>query len=173
MGKKPPNVPPLTTWEFFRFIKKTMGMTYLQNVFSIGYGQIQRYQRNPDVEYGDKSSRNPLDRYEILLRDLMDDGLVDVARAVVSRQALIVGCSLAPIDCPTPNQPTIERELLDNEQVKARYNEVLLDPQSTLEEVMYATDKLIDEIRQDVVKLAEERGWELDGCSISKPRGSD
>ena len=173
MKKTPPKIPPLTTWEFFKFVHKTMGVTYLQKVFSIGHNQICRWQRNPDVEYGDKSARNPLDRYEVILRDLMDDGLVDVARAAVMRQALIVGCSLVPTDCPTPNQPTIELELLDNEQVKAVYNEVLLNPRSTLEEAMHATDKLIDEIRQDVVKLAEERGWELDGCFISKPTDSD
>lgn len=169
MRKRTSAIPPLTTWEFFKFVHKTMGVTYLQKVFSIGHNQICRWARNPDMDYGDKASRNPLDRYELILRDLVDDGLVDVARAIVMRQALIVGCDLTPSLLPKPNQPTIERELLDNEKVKAFYNEVLLNPQSTYEEAVHARDVLIDEIRQDVVKLAEERGWELDGIVPLRP----
>ncbi len=98
------NKPPFETFEFFQFVKKAFGKTYLNKVFSISSTQIQRWCRNPKMNYEDKPARNPMDRYENLLTDLVEGGHVEIAHLAVSRQARIVGCTLSCDKWPVPDK---------------------------------------------------------------------
>lgn len=105
-------LPPLKTWEFFSACRQILGMSDLQKVFKRAQAEIYRWGANPDTNAD--TARNPLDRYEHLLGKLMELGREDMARAVVARQASIVGCELSCLEHVVPDAPTVEAECLDD-----------------------------------------------------------
>jgi len=116
----PETVIPVKSWQFFNACKKNLGMTALTTIFKISPRQIARWACDPD--YTDSSQRNPIDRYEILLKKLVDLGVDDIAMAAVDRQAKIVGCTLR-IKAVYPDKKTLAEELLDNLPALAEYQE--------------------------------------------------
>ena len=151
--------PPLETWEFFQFIKKAFGQTYLNKLFSISSTQIKRWARNPRLATGDKASNNPIDHYEMILKDLMEDEeLRHIARAIISRQADIVGCKMVEKTIAISNKKTITEECLNDLPAIVEYHRVLIDVNSTPEMVKYAWHEAEKELSQNYNIWIQQRG---------------
>jgi len=73
------DLPPLTSWEFFLFCRKVLGISFLQKVFQRGHSEIYRWSRDP--EFTADSKRNPLDRLRLLLKEMRNQGHEREARA--------------------------------------------------------------------------------------------
>lgn len=101
-----------------------------------------------------------MDRYECLLRMLVEKGNRDAARSCVSRQAHIVGCELREKQMPEPDKPTLELELIDDLRLKMDLDNTLLNPDSTREECLNALDLAIRELKENYVQKCREKGWE-------------
>jgi len=145
---------PVKTWQFFNACKQNLGISSLTSLFKVGHRHIDRWSCDPD--FSDSSQRNPMDRYETLLKKLMDRGVDDIARAAVDRQVNIVGCFMR-INCLAPDKASISEELLDNLPALSEYQEaVRLDkPLSVIRE---KARKLILEIEEDLVLIEEKKG---------------
>jgi len=105
-------LPPLTSWEVFLFARKTLGITFLQKIFSIGHTEIYRWSR--DSEFTADSARNPLDRLRLLFREMKNQGYEDEAKAGVNFLAESVGCRIKETDRPMPDKPNKHDECLDD-----------------------------------------------------------
>ena len=163
MRKRTPDLTPFETWEFYQFVKKAFGATYLNKLFSISSTQIARWCRNPEFEWGDKAAKNPIDRYEIMLQDLVDEGFYDIARLSVARQARIVGCILNNKALPEPDKATLELEILDDTEKQVPFEQALLNPSSTQGEVEKTMNEYIEDIKEDYVLRCRKSGWPLPG----------
>ena len=157
MDRKP-STPPFSTWEFFSACVHYLGKSALTALFQKGQRQIERWSADPATS--DSHQRNPLDRYEMLLQQLVDAGQGDISRSAVARQAHIVGCELREKDLPEPDKPTVELEIIDDLLLKTRYDEALLDPKATREACRDALDRLIRELKENYVRKCMERGWD-------------
>lgn len=111
MAQKTPSIP-VKTWQFYHACMHHLGIAVIQKLFKVSPRQIYRWACDPD--FAESSQRNPMDRYETLLKKLMALGAVDVARAVVDRQARIVGCGLIDDGEIHPDKQTLGDELLDD-----------------------------------------------------------
>lgn len=120
--------PPLKTWEFFLFARKSLGITFLQKLFQRGHSEIYRWSRDP--EFTGDSKRNPLDRLRILVREMVNQGYDREARAGVAMLAEEVGCSLADIDAVKPDKSNILEECLDDHPPLARFHEAIQQKRS-------------------------------------------
>jgi hypothetical protein len=137
---------PVETWQFYAALKKILGKNKLTTFFSVSPRQIDRWSCDPD--YSESARRNPSDRYEGLLKKLMELGREDIARAVVDRQARIVGCTLT-CNSAVPDKSTLQEELLDNLTVLAKYQEAHINGESPAV-IREAAHQVIDEILQDL-----------------------
>lgn len=164
MTQTPPK--PLETWEFFQFVKRALGETYLNKLFKISSTQILRWSRNPRLAYGDKAASNPLDHYEQMIFDLMDAGHIDVARAIVARQARLCGCELIPLESLVAsdqgkrgNAGDWEAELLDNYEALSNYvttARAYVAGKAREADVQDARSAAIREIAEDLPHLVAE-----------------
>lgn len=156
--KREPLKTPITTWEFFSACIHYLGKPALTSVFQRGVRQVLRWSANPDTT--SSQQRNPVDRYEDILRMLMQANQAQIAISCVARQAHIVGCELREKTMPAPDKPTLELELIDDLQVKSDYDKILLDAKSTREECHDALNKAIRELKENYVKKCNEKSWE-------------
>ena len=94
-GRKMPK--PLTPREYFNFLQAKFGKTYLTKKFNVRDHAVERW--TADEKYvGEESVRkNPIEKIEETLHDLMDRGHLVEAQAMVARWARIVGCEV--MDC--------------------------------------------------------------------------
>ncbi len=155
MNRKPTSLPK-ETWEFFSACIYYLGKSSLTTLFQRGERQIERWSVDP------KSSaiqKNPLDRYEELLHMLINEKHDDVARSAVARQAHIVGCELAQKKMPIPDKLTLEHELIDDLPIKAEFDNILLNPNSTREECLQALDDIIRELKENYVQKCNMNEW--------------
>ncbi|MCK5541682.1 MAG: hypothetical protein KAI40_03245 [Desulfobacterales bacterium] len=144
---------PVKTWQFFSACKENIRLENLTKLFKVGTGQIYRWSSDPD--FAESSQRNPLDRYESLLKGLMDLGKCAIARGAVDRQARIVGCSLKISDA-VPDQKTIQDELLDNLPIFAKYQEAIRSEQD-INIIRSLHRRLINELDEDMAFIEAER----------------
>ncbi|NOX32534.1 MAG: hypothetical protein GXP56_02185 [Deltaproteobacteria bacterium] len=144
---------PVKTWQFFNACKQNLGITSLTSLFKVGPRQIDRWACDPD--FTESSQRNPLDRYETLLKKLMDRGVDDIARAEVDRQVKIVGCTMR-VNHPVPDKGSITEELLDNLPAMAAYQEAARpEANQPLAVIREKARALIQEIEEDLALIEE------------------
>jgi hypothetical protein len=151
-------LPPLETWEFWHFVRKEFGLIFLQKIYQRGHTQLYRWSRNP--RFHADTERNPLDRYEDVLKDLVDAGHLDVARAAVARQARIVGCELRQSGDVVPDQDDWRDEILDDYPMLAQYHEACRDfvaGRRLPETVQHLQDEVIREIRETTAKVLSQK----------------
>ena len=106
------DLPPLTSWEFFLFCRKALGISFLQQIFKRGLTEIYRWSRDP--EFTADSKRNPLDRLRLLLKEMRNQGHEREARAGVNYLAEAVGCRLRETNRPKPDKDSYWDECLDD-----------------------------------------------------------
>ena len=78
-----------------------------------------------------------------------DEELRHVARAIISRQADIVGCKMVEKTIAISNKKTIAEECLNDLPAIAEYHRVLIDVNSTPEMVKYAWHEVEKELSQN------------------------
>ena len=144
---------PIKTWQFHNACKILLGMTSLTKLFKISPRQIDRWACDPD--FTESSQRNPMDRYEALLKKLMEIGSFDMARRAVDRQARIVGCELRCTDV-VPDKESIQDELLDNLPALAEYQESVR-AKKPIGVIRSLAQKVITEIEEDLALIESER----------------
>ncbi|MFH1984803.1 MAG: hypothetical protein ABIL58_23425 [Pseudomonadota bacterium] len=168
MNRKPTG-PPLETWQFYSAALYHLGMSTLNKLYtglrskgcpSCGAQleesrerQIHRWASDPATTASHQ--HNPVDRYESLLKKLMERGAVDVARSVVARQIRIV----RPHDMPEPGCDTIAEECLDDYPAVLAYHDALRDPSASREEVDHAMEQAITELKQNRTLRYRQEGW--------------
>ena len=155
--KRKPTRLPCETWEFFSACIHYLGKTTLTALFQRGERQIERWAADPSTSGNQK---NPVDRYESLLEKLISADERETAVAAVARQAHIVGCELTDKQMPSPDKSSLELEIIDDLIVKAGYDKVLLDPDSTREECRNAMDEVMTELKENYVRKCIDMGWE-------------
>ena len=151
------DLPPLKTWQFYSACRRILGPATLQKLFKRSQTEIYRWGADPD--YASETARNPMDRYETLLEQLMERGRQDVARAAVARQARIVGCELRQCEEVVPDRGDWRDEVLDDHPALARYHEAcrdLMAGRCPPERVHHLQDEVIREIRETTTKVLTE-----------------
>lgn len=138
--------PPVETWEIMLQAKTALGGVALQNIFSVGTTQINRYCRNP--EFTADSERNPIDRLRILFRDLSAQGGEELVQAALNHLASVIGCRVVLADRPEPDKPTLAEECLDDIPSLALFHSLIQagEPPAVTEK---ALEKHIAEVRED------------------------
>jgi len=145
---------PVATWQFYNACKVNLRMETLTKLFKISPRQVARWACDPD--YTESSQRNPMDRYEVLLKKLMEMGSEDIARAAVDRQARIVGCELKS-SCVVPDKGNIQDELLDNLPAMAAYQDAIITKQP-IEKIRILKMNLITELEEDLAVIENGGG---------------
>lgn len=120
-------IPPANPRKWLAAVKDIFGDTYLTKLFKVSLRSLHRYiAQSPYVD--EESVRaNYIEKHEIILARLINDGYEDLARAIVSRHADIVGCVLAPASAPKPDKSTLEAECLDDHGPLVRLHQAMLD----------------------------------------------
>ena len=91
MNRKP-TTPPIKTWQFYSAAIHFLDKSFLASLYKRSPRQIERWAADPDTT--ESHQRNPMDRYEAVLKRLIVFGAADIARSAVNRQAAVVGCHL-------------------------------------------------------------------------------
>jgi hypothetical protein len=117
------DLPSLHSWQFFNACRRLLGDSFLQKLFQRSNRQIFRWAADPD--FAADTERNPMDRYEVLLSRLMEIGREDVARAAVTRQALLIGCELRCLEDVQPDKADVRDEILDDHPAILAFHEAI------------------------------------------------
>lgn len=125
------NVPPLTTWEFFLFCRKALGISFLQKIFQRGHTEIYRWSRDP--EFTSDSKRNPLDRLTVLFKEMADQGHQREARAAVNGLAASVNCTLKDLKRVEPDKADLLDECMDDHPALAAFHDAIRQQKSKQE----------------------------------------
>lgn len=146
------------TWQFFssciEIFRPHGGTGFLSKLYSVSIRQMQRWSCDPD--FSDSAQRNPMDRYEKILKTLMEMGRNDVARGAVDRQAAIVGCHLA-CDYAEPDKDSLSDELLDDLPAIAKLHRAIIDlesPEVVREALQQAKRELDEDYAAYLAKIA-------------------
>ncbi len=147
-------IPPLKTFEFYSYLREKYGATFLQKTYSRGHSQIGRWCANPD--FCETAERNPIDRYESLLSRLIEDGDLETARAIVSRQAAIVGCELKNCFEVEPDKGCIHAECLDDYPPVTQFHQAIAQNESAAA-VRYLRDQAKRELDETYALYVNEQ----------------
>ncbi len=129
--KSTPQVIPIHSWQFFSACRRILSDSFLQKTFKRSLREIQRWSADP--RYADDTDRNPMDRYEAVLAQLMELGREDIARAAVTRQAQIVGCELRCVEEVRPDRSSIRDEMLDDHPPLVAFHQAVRDGEDPVE----------------------------------------
>jgi hypothetical protein len=167
-----PTGPPLETWQFYSAALYHLGMSTLNKIYTglkskacskcgnlfeeSRQRQIHRWSSDPATTASHQA--NPVDRYEALLKRLMERGAVDVAQAVVARQVRIV----RPYETADPTNDKIAEECLDDYEHLLEYHRALRDPDATPLEVDRALECAIAELKDNRTLKYRIEGWSED-----------
>ena len=169
MNRKPTG-PTLETWQFYSAALYHLGVSALNKLYTglkskrcpkcgaevLESRERQNYRWSSDPATTESSQSNPIDRYEALLKRLMERGAVDVAQSVVARQVRIV----SPRNFPQPNSSSIAEECLDDYESVVEYHRILRDQCSTQSEVDHALELAIRELEENRTLKYQIEGWE-------------
>ena len=141
----PIETTPVHTWQFYRAVKKILGKTFLPTLFKRSPRQIDRWSCDPD--FSESSQRNPMDRYETILSELMEIGKEKIARGAVDRQARIVECELVCLGDATPDKDTLSEELLDDLPAVTKLHTAIInrEPEQVVRELLSKAKRELDE----------------------------
>ena len=150
---------PLKSWQFWSASRSILGDAFLQKVYQRGLRQLQRWSANPD--FADDTERNPMDRYEAVLKSLVEVGRDEIARSAVMRQARIIGCDLTTCESSIPDKSNPLDELLDDLPPFAAFQNACHkylsgDGSVTIEEIMHLEGELIRELKETRVKVLND-----------------
>ncbi len=98
--------------------------------------------------------RNPIDRMEMLLRNLDKEGLRDVVIAVIRLLGGAVDCKVVDRRKVIPDKDTLQEEIIDDLPFLAQYQNALQG--DDLEEVDHAEEELRRELAENRVRFVEQ-----------------
>lgn len=136
---------PVHTWQFYLAVKKVLGKVFMPTLFKVSPRQVDRWACDPD--FSASSQRNPMDRYETLLSELMEVGKVRLARGAVDRQAMIVECRLVCDGEATPDKDNLADELLDDLPAVTKLHTAIInrEPAQIVRELLSEAKRELDE----------------------------
>lgn len=136
---------PVHTWQFYRAVKKIFGKTFLPKLFKISPRQVDRWSCDPD--FSESSQRNPMDRYETILTELMEIGKEKIARGAVDRQARIVECHLVCSGDVVPDKDNLSDELLDDLPAVTKLHAAIIsrEPEQVVRGLLNKAKRELDE----------------------------
>jgi len=140
-----PTAPPVKTWQIYSAAIHHLGKAFLTRLHGVTGRNVERWAANPDTT--ESHQRNPIDRYEALLKKLVEFGADEVARIAVSRQAYLVGCELRDKDQVDPDGFSMEDECLDDYPPLTRFHAAIREKASA-EEVLHFCRAAKDEIEE-------------------------
>lgn len=141
----PTETTPVHTWQFYRAVKKILGKTFMPKIFKVSPRQVDRWSCDPD--FSESSQRNPMDRYETILTELMEIGKEKIARGAVDRQARIVECHLICSGDVTPDKDNLSDELLDDLPAVTKLHTAIInrEPEQVVRELLSKAKRELDE----------------------------
>lgn len=149
--------PPVQTWEMMQAIKRAVGITAMQRIFSVGITQINRYCRNP--EYTSDSERDPILRLRKLFDEAVAQDARDDVRAAINFLAESIDSCVADVARPAPDKETLEAEALDDHPPLCAFHVLATarDPMEHPRVLRDARAKLDREL--DQTQAAHEIAW--------------
>ena len=138
-----PKTPPLKTWQIYSAAIHHLGKGYLTRLHGVTGRNVERWAADPDTT--ESHQRNPIDRYEALLKRFVEFGADDVARIAVARQANLVGCELRDKNRVDPDGVSMEDECLDDYPPLTRFHAAIREKGSP-EEVLHFCQAAKNEI---------------------------
>ena len=114
---------PFKTWQFYHFIKKTFGKSFLTSLYKVSPRQVDRWSCDP--AFSESAQQNGIDKYNVMLKSAMDIGEARAARCAVRRQARIVECFLTPMGDSEPDKSTLSDEMLDDFPAVVRLHDAI------------------------------------------------
>jgi len=135
--------PPVETWAMMKAAKDALGATEMQKIFSVGQTQINRYCRNPN--FTSDSERNPIDRMRLMLRQMVEQGAEDEARAIVALLCEEIGARPERCQPAEPDRTTLAEECLDDYPAVTLAHQLMRDgehPRITHAAIEKAKDEL-------------------------------
>lgn len=146
-------LPPLTPREFIAFVRAKLGEGYLLTKFHVDRRTLQRWIADERYVGEEAIRKNPLEKFEETLRDLMDRGHEADARAIVGRLAAIVGCDLELPWSKEPDKQTVADECLDDYPALTRFHQAVRGTEGT-DAVRHLRDMAVQEIRETFERYA-------------------
>lgn len=129
--------PPLTPREFISAFRDLVGDTYLIKLFNLsvhnnnGRRSLNRWTAKRPYVDEDSIRENWIEKHEKVLKRLMQEpGGVEMARALVTRHADLVGCELAIKTKILPDKCTMEAECLDDYPAVTGFHESIRNKES-------------------------------------------
>lgn len=117
--------PVLKSWQFFLSCRRILGDGFMATLYNRGTRQLYRWSADPDFTSPNGYERNPIDRMKTLLERLHEKGRTEIARSALSILSNAIGYEITPIIQNTPDQPTIEAEMLDDYPALIRFHEAI------------------------------------------------
>jgi len=143
------------SWQFYssciEIFKHRGGASFVAKILGVSTRQVHRWACNPD--FSESSQRTPMDRYETLLRHLLEMGRHDVAMGCADRQAHVVNCHLI-INDVIPDKDSLPEELLDDLPVIAEFHTsaMNLDDEEIVRELFRKAENELKESFQAYLK---------------------
>lgn len=153
---KTTDIPPAAPRKWLATVRDIIGPDFISNLFGITDRSVIRWISLPEYTSEDSIRVNYLEKHETILSRLVNDGYKNIARAIVSRHAGLVGCSLVPTGAPTPDKDTIEEEMLDDYPVLVKLHQAIQNKKD-MDTVAYLANEFIAEIYETVEKYKQDQ----------------
>lgn len=154
-------LPPLNSREYFHFLKTKFGPTYLTTKFHITERTIQRW--TADEKYvGEESIRkNPIEKIEETMADMLERGYFGEVQALVGRWARMVGLAVEVVQgMPVSRAGSLDEELLDTYPAVCRFHQSVRDGDD-LEIAEHWLEQARRELDEDFSRYCQE--WPTGG----------
>jgi hypothetical protein len=155
------NLPPTTPHELYEESRAALTRRSLMRIYNKSQTEVYRWCRNPlDRERGIQTdaANSPLECLVLHIRELIDAGRIDLARAARDILNREIGDECFPKDSVKPDKATVEEELLDTYPCVIRFHQAIRDGDSPdITEGLCRQAKR--ELDEDQVKYCEK--WPL------------
>ena len=141
------SLPPLTPREFIAFVRAKLGEGYLLTKFHVDRRTLQRWVSDERYVGEEGTRKNPVEKFEEILRDLSERGHEMESIAIVGRLAAIVGCDLELPWSKEPDKQTVADECLDDYPALTRFHQAVRGTEGT-DVVRHLRDMAVQEIRE-------------------------
>lgn len=146
-------LPPLTPREFIAFVRAKLGEGYLLTKFHVDRRTLQRWVSDERYVGEEGTRKNPVEKFEELLRDLSERGHEMESMAIVGRMAAIVGCDLVAACHGDPDKQTVADECLDDYPALTRFHQAVRGSEGS-DAVRHLRDMAVQEIRETFERYA-------------------
>ena len=156
--------PPLSPREYIAYLCTKFGKPYVTRKFGVTERTVERWMAQEKWVGEESVRKGPVEKYEETLHDCINHGHVMEARAMVARQAKLVGCELVECDHALEEPGDWRERLLEDLQAFSRFHEaVRLFVEEELDdlELAHQYDVLVRELRRTLNCVKRRLGVEM------------